>query len=523
MIRWHDVRFAYPGSDERPALPSSTGSTPRSRRPSWSARRTDAGRAKSTLLRTVNGLVPAFTGGVLSGDVRVAGESVVGVAPRELAHLVGHVAQDPLPLSSPRPSRRSWPTAWSSSASTPHDASPCGGDPRPARHPRPARPAAARALRRAAAARGDRGGPDDAPAGAGAGRAHLGPRPVPRRRTCSARWRGSCTTSASRSWWPSTAWSGSCPSPTACSCSRTGGSTEGPAAGSPRDSTVAPPLVELGRLAGWQPLPLTVRDARRRTPVLRERLADPVRAYGARGRGRARGRRRGRPLRPDHRGLGRLAAGAGRGGRGPDGPQRLRQVLAAVGAPGRPPAGAGAGRRGRQGPRCRARGGGPAAGRAGAADRVRPALPRHGRGGVPRRRPPGRECPTAPARCCSTGWCPGSTSAGTPATCRRDSGSRSCSPSCSPPTRPSSLSTSRPAAWTTTAKRALADVLAELAAGRGARSWWRRTTSSSPPRSPTACWSWPGARSSPRARPRPCSRSRPPSRPRSPRCWARRG
>ena len=29
------------------------------------------------------------------------------------------------------------------------------------------------------------------------------------------------------------------------------------------DSPVAPPLVELGRLVGWDPLPLTVRDARR--------------------------------------------------------------------------------------------------------------------------------------------------------------------------------------------------------------------------------------------------------------------
>jgi energy-coupling factor transporter ATP-binding protein EcfA2 len=39
-----------------------------------------------------------------------------------------------------------------------------------------------------------------------------------------------------------------------------------------QDSPVAPPLVELGRLAGWAPLPLTVRDARRRTPSLRARL-----------------------------------------------------------------------------------------------------------------------------------------------------------------------------------------------------------------------------------------------------------
>jgi energy-coupling factor transport system ATP-binding protein len=33
------------------------------------------------------------------------------------------------------------------------------------------------------------------------------------------------------------------------------------------DSPIAPPIVELGRLAGWSPLPLTVRDARRRAAV----------------------------------------------------------------------------------------------------------------------------------------------------------------------------------------------------------------------------------------------------------------
>ncbi|HKY14639.1 MAG TPA: ATP-binding cassette domain-containing protein, partial [Microthrixaceae bacterium] len=37
-------------------------------------------------------------------------------------------------------------------------------------------------------------------------------------------------------------------------------------------SSIAPPVVELGRLAGWSPLPLSVRDARRRAPELRERL-----------------------------------------------------------------------------------------------------------------------------------------------------------------------------------------------------------------------------------------------------------
>ncbi len=39
-------------------------------------------------------------------------------------------------------------------------------------------------------------------------------------------------------------------------------------------SPVYPPVVDLGRLAGWSPLPLTIRDARRRAAPLRDRLAD---------------------------------------------------------------------------------------------------------------------------------------------------------------------------------------------------------------------------------------------------------
>ncbi|MCX4974942.1 ABC transporter ATP-binding protein [Streptomyces sp. NBC_00620] len=41
-------------------------------------------------------------------------------------------------------------------------------------------------------------------------------------------------------------------------------------------SPVYPPVVALGRLADWSPLPLTVRDARRRAGALRERLATPT-------------------------------------------------------------------------------------------------------------------------------------------------------------------------------------------------------------------------------------------------------
>ncbi len=39
------------------------------------------------------------------------------------------------------------------------------------------------------------------------------------------------------------------------------------------DSPIAPPVVELGRLVGWEPLPLSVRDARRRAGPLRDLLA----------------------------------------------------------------------------------------------------------------------------------------------------------------------------------------------------------------------------------------------------------
>ena len=39
-----------------------------------------------------------------------------------------------------------------------------------------------------------------------------------------------------------------------------------------RNSPIAPPVVELGRIAGWDPLPLSVRDARRQAPPLRSQL-----------------------------------------------------------------------------------------------------------------------------------------------------------------------------------------------------------------------------------------------------------
>ncbi len=53
------------------------------------------GVGKSTLLGTFNGLVPQFTGGTLRGDILLDERSVIDLAPRERAHLVGYVGQDP--------------------------------------------------------------------------------------------------------------------------------------------------------------------------------------------------------------------------------------------------------------------------------------------------------------------------------------------------------------------------------------------------------------------------------------------
>lgn len=54
------------------------------------------GSGKSTLLGTINGLTPHFTGGTLAGDVLVDGRSIRDRAPRDMAELVGFVGQDPL-------------------------------------------------------------------------------------------------------------------------------------------------------------------------------------------------------------------------------------------------------------------------------------------------------------------------------------------------------------------------------------------------------------------------------------------
>ncbi|MFV0533673.1 MAG: ABC transporter ATP-binding protein [Cumulibacter sp.] len=54
------------------------------------------GSGKSTLLRAINGLVPHFSGGTMAGRVTVDGRSTQTHRPRDLADVVGYVGQDPL-------------------------------------------------------------------------------------------------------------------------------------------------------------------------------------------------------------------------------------------------------------------------------------------------------------------------------------------------------------------------------------------------------------------------------------------
>ncbi len=56
----------------------------------------ETGTGKTTLLRAINGLVPHFSGGTLAGTVTVDGRTTQGNRPRDLADIVGYVAQNPL-------------------------------------------------------------------------------------------------------------------------------------------------------------------------------------------------------------------------------------------------------------------------------------------------------------------------------------------------------------------------------------------------------------------------------------------
>jgi energy-coupling factor transporter ATP-binding protein EcfA2 len=91
VIRFERVTVTYPDAD-RPVLEDVDLHVPEGELCLVVGR---TGSGKSTLLRAVNGLVPHFTGGTLRGRVVVAGRDTRDHPPRELADVVGVVGQDP--------------------------------------------------------------------------------------------------------------------------------------------------------------------------------------------------------------------------------------------------------------------------------------------------------------------------------------------------------------------------------------------------------------------------------------------
>ena len=92
MIELRRVGFGYPDTPDHPVLRDVDLTLDESELVVVSGR---TGVGKSTLLGVLTGLVPRFSGGTLSGDVLVDGRSIVRQPPRERAHVVGYVGQDP--------------------------------------------------------------------------------------------------------------------------------------------------------------------------------------------------------------------------------------------------------------------------------------------------------------------------------------------------------------------------------------------------------------------------------------------
>jgi energy-coupling factor transporter ATP-binding protein EcfA2 len=91
VIRFRQVSFTYPDAT-RPTLDRVDLTVPEGELCLVVG---PTGSGKSTLLRAVNGLVPRFSGGLLTGEVIVGGRRTEDVPPRELADIVGVVGQDP--------------------------------------------------------------------------------------------------------------------------------------------------------------------------------------------------------------------------------------------------------------------------------------------------------------------------------------------------------------------------------------------------------------------------------------------
>ena len=91
MIEFERVTYTYPGA-KRAALRDFTLTLPIGEVIVVAG---PSGAGKSTLLRCINGLVPHFSGGTLTGNVRVNGLDPVAATPQVMSQHVGFVFQDP--------------------------------------------------------------------------------------------------------------------------------------------------------------------------------------------------------------------------------------------------------------------------------------------------------------------------------------------------------------------------------------------------------------------------------------------
>jgi energy-coupling factor transporter ATP-binding protein EcfA2 len=91
LIQLRSVTYSYPNREE-PALHTVDLSIPAGE---FLLVTGPSGSGKSTLLRTLNGLVPHFSGGTIGGDVLVKGLPAIEVGPSLLSQYVGFVSQNP--------------------------------------------------------------------------------------------------------------------------------------------------------------------------------------------------------------------------------------------------------------------------------------------------------------------------------------------------------------------------------------------------------------------------------------------
>ncbi len=91
MIQFNHLTYSYPGAEaailQNLSLDVAEGEFLLVMGPS--------GAGKSTLLRCLNGLVPHFYGGTISGSIRVDSRDPISLGPRGMADIVGFVLQDP--------------------------------------------------------------------------------------------------------------------------------------------------------------------------------------------------------------------------------------------------------------------------------------------------------------------------------------------------------------------------------------------------------------------------------------------